>query len=747
MTDLFDDVVDNQVEREEEADQLEEDILILNKLYEDGNPTILPRTGKLISDPEFDRLTEQLKKLRPASDVLLEITGVSPDDIPGAKKVKLNPPMASINKAIGKLEVKTALLKKWLADAIDELVSHGDVIKISPGLTMTHAGQTSSNADIADLCEAKFADGTPVFVMSYKRDGVAAALVYEKGELVSGALRPRDGINSIDVVEHVKFAKGVPTKLAIPLTCSIRGEMECLLPDFEKVNATGDRVFANPRNMTAGAMNPQGEPKVVRDRRVSFIAHSIEGLDNPPYKTAIERAKWTNKTLGVKFVRVEPLQFAKLAELETLSKDLEYETDGIVVEVNWLIAAEAMGRHGGAPNGNPKWKLAWKFKEQTATPEIKSVVWETGRTGRVVPVAHFDPVRLAGTNVSKCTLHNLGFVQRFMAGIGAVIEIEKSGKIIPKALRTISPAKSINPPKICPSCSSKLTIIEGESKDEAGKKIKTFDLLCEETSCPAQNLGTLVHYLRTFGVKGVAESNVSAAVVAGLVKTYADFYKLTEVEWQSAGLSEREAVLAYARIHMIEGADKVKDNAKLLTAAKKAGSKKLVISLHQLIAALGIPGASKGTGRDLASHFGSLKAIRSASVEQLEAAPNIGNTTATGVYDWMALHVKEVDALLKHIEPEGPKQGKFSGMSFVFTGSPAEETKEYWMKKVENEGAKISTSVSKTTNYVVIGSDAGQKADKARELKAKGSPINIIEDLADLRKLLGMPVAPDDRLF
>jgi DNA ligase (NAD+) len=736
---------DNEFEQQfdEEADQLEEDILILNDLYQSSKPTVLPSSGRLITDAEFDRMTKRLSFLRPDSEVLLAVTGVSADDMPDIKKVKLAFPMASINKAIGELDEKTEILKKWMVDRINELTMMGRVITIESHVHT--AGHAFHQEAIESLAEATCND-VPVFAMSFKRDGVACALQYENGVLISAALRPKDGFNSVDIIEHVKNAKNVPVKLTVPISCSIRGEMECLISDFDKVVAKSNKKFANPRNMTAGAMNPQGDPKAVKERKISFVAHSIEGLDKLPYTTAVDRAKWSNQTLKLSFVRVEPLVFEKIAELEELAKTVDYETDGIVIEVNSLDDGESMGRHGGALNGNPKCKIAWKFAEQKATPTLNSVVWETGRTGRVVPVGEFDPVRLAGTNVSRCTLHNLGFYQRFQAGVGAIVEIEKSGKIIPKALRTIKAAPSLDIPDFCPSCGRILIKYEGDSRDKSGNKIKTYDLVCENHSgCPAQNLKTLVNYLRVFGVKGVGFANVSAIVNAKLVRSFADFYRMTTADWEKAGLSEREAVLAYARIRMIEGADKIKDNAKLLAAATAVT--KLQIPLQQLIAAFGIPGASSGTGRELSGYFLALDKIRSSSVDELEQAPNVGSITAKTIFDWFRDNTSQIDELLKFVEPVGPTQGNLTGKSFVFTGSLSEETRDYWIKLVEHQGGKVSSSVSKNTSYVIVGSDAGQKADKADALVKSGAPITIITEISELKKVLGIAVARDSRSF
>lgn len=729
-----------------EADQLENDIRELNQKYEnnelfkDGNVVgpRLARTGKVVGDPEFDRLVKRLEELRPDSEILTEITGSVGQDVAGVAKVTHDPPMASISKAVGKLDKRNAELNKWLVDRLNDLTSNGKVIKLEMAPAVS-AGYPFDKVALPHLCAAQYLDGSPVFVISLKRDGVACRAYYENGQLVHAGLRPRNGVTAPDIIEHAKNVMGLPQTLPIPVTCAIGGELEILLSDFQKVNAdqlaAGEDEFANPRNAAAGAMNPLGEPKVAKERKVSFVGHSIENLDRAPYKTARDRAMYSNQVLKVKFVRVEPFKYDKLAELEQVVKTLDYETDGVVIEVNVLEDAEQMGRHGGAINGNPKWKLAWKFAEQQAQVVVKALDWQVGRGGRHVAVAMFDDVPLAGTKVRRCTLHNIGFMLRKGIDIGATILIEKSGKIIPKAVDVIKPVAKINYPHNCLSCGSKLVVREGTSEDENGNKIKTQDLVCEaHSTCPAQNVGTLIHYMSSFGVKGVAERDIAAGISSGELKSVADFYTLTPADFERGGLSSRQAVLAYARIHMIERADKEKDDAKLLKQAQKAAQQPKVIPLAQLIASLGIIGASKGTGRELAAHFGTIDKIIAASVADFESVPNVGNTTAEALFDYFRDNKAVIEKLLKHVQPEAPKTGKFSGKTFVFTGTFT-EPRDKLQKIVEDLGGKAGSSVGKTTNYVVYGPEAGSKYDKAVELKAKGAPLAILTE-ADFRKLL-----------
>jgi DNA ligase (NAD+) len=664
------------VDIETEGDLLEEALPILDSEFEAGTDCLLPadlydglrqyplfnHLSNPVTDPQYDAIKKRLKKLRPElfePGGKFEGTTASQNDFSAAKKIKHSPPMTSVKKADGDLAEKSAILKKFLQDCMNSL------------------GYTSNR-----VVHGNRSKSDPAFAMSFKRDGVSVRLYYEKGKLVRAGVRPRDGINGADVLAHVRYVKGVPQLLPEPIDCAIGGELEIRLPDFEAINQervkTGEKLLANPRNATAGAMNPLGDPDVVRQRRVSFIGHSIH-MDNPPYRTAIERAKYANQHLKVPFVRVEEFDYQQLAKMEALVPQLDYEVDGIVIEVNHLEDQENLGQHGGSVTGDPVGKIAWKFLEQKAMPEVSEIVWQAGRTGKITPVCKFPGVRLAGTTVTNASAHNLGRVQAWGIGKGAVITVYKAGKIIPFIENVVKKAPVVDHPQSCPACNSATSIKKGASGTE---------LWCDNANCPAKLVGTFVHYLSTFGVKGVAESVVTAMIGAGLLHTYADFYRVTPEQLEKAGLTEREAVLAYARIHMIDGADQIKNNTVLRSRADKAAANKKEIDIAKLIAALGIPGAAKGTGRDLTSHFRDFDRICKATEDDFLAVPNVGDSTAASLAEWFSSHCSDLDELLKYVEPQKPKSGKFNDMSFVFTGGqPDPGGKDYWEEKVEaNEG-------------------------------------------------------------
>jgi DNA ligase (NAD+) len=407
--------------------------------------------------------------------------------------------------------------------------------------------------------------------------------------------------------------------------------------------------------------------------------------------------------------------------LEDLVPTLDYEVDGVVVGVNNLEDSDQMGTHGNGPTGNPKGKLAWKFTEQEAETPILSYTFTPGRTGTLTPVIEIQPVQLDGTTVSRVTGHSLGFMDGSSKsspgelGVGAIIRVIKSGKIIPKVVGIKKDGKPFVAPHECPSCQSKLEVRVGDEGKE---------LVCPNEFCGVRAVAHLKHYLQTLGVKGLAESTISKLYDAGLVKTPPDFYKLTPKALTEAGFTERQTVLTLARVWMINDPEhkEDKDLKPLIRAAK---GNPLKVPGWQVFASLGISGAGKSAGRALFAHYGNMDAIVSASISDLQNIEDIGDTTAQAIYDFFQKHGKMVASLLKTLEPEGPKQGKLSGKTFCFTGGfPGGKGK--WEKAVSEEGGKCSGSVGRKTDYVVVGTDAGSKEQKAIDL---GIPRLTLDNL------------------
>ena len=690
------------------ADDLERLIEHLDTLYEVGEPTLHPDSGIEVSDGEYDGLRRRLRELRPDSRLLGSVTASQVNAPTG--KVVHDPPMTSIEKASHeRIDVQEQQLFKWMKSSLDAGPEDHKT-----GKTLVAEDRTHKNEPVQYPSD--------YFYCAYKLDGVAIGLYYEQGKLVAAGLRPRDGINGEDVTAQARFVTGIPGQLKSPVTCSIRGELICKLPDFAKVQSTlasdGEKLRANPRNHAAGGIRQFRNPENTKRMRLSFIAYTIEHLASPPYTTETERATWCEKELGIPYIATRPFRFEHLSEMELAVSELDYEVDGVVIGVNNLEDLEQLGRHGDPRTGNPKGKIAWKFREEEATPVIKNIEWQTGRTGKIVAVAIFDPVRLAGTNVSRATLHNAGFMKRNRIAIGSQIAVRKAGKIIPKVTGVIAGQADPDFPAACPACGAKTTLVDGNTDE-------MLQLMCPSDSCSAQNISSLLHYLSSIGVLGLGESRVTQLVDADVITSAADFYRMDVESAMSAGLTRRQALLAVAAIQMIPSPEKQSDE-QLIQSIADAMPVKKTVPLWQLFAAFGIASAGKAAGKALQNHFGSLDAIRAADMETLESVDDVGEITALAIREYLENNADAIDDLLQFVAPESVESdGVLTGMTFCFSGGFT-EGKRHWEQLVEAAGGKCSGSVSKKTNYLVAGSGSGSKSKKAEQLEI---PIISVDQL------------------
>jgi len=700
-------------QQDQEVSELESIIETLDTFYELGDDCVHPITGKLVLDPEYDTLRKRLFDLHPTSYIFKDVT--ASNAVQHSRKVPHNPPMVSISKAIGPLQERTDTLKDFVG-------------KVELELAYAES-------------EEKY------LVQAYKRDGVAVALYYENGILTRAGLRPRNGTDGEDVTENIKHVGGVPTELweydrdgnrvkFLNVTCSIRGEIECPKSVFRKVvEDWNDPKFGldsepkNPRNYSAGSIRQFSNPAITKERRLTFTGYSILGWhskDNSPapFKTEIERAKYSNAKLRIPFVQVRPFRWADLQILEDLASQLCYEVDGVVISVNNLEDAEQMGTHGGTATGNPKAKIAWKFAEESILVEVESIEWNPGRSGTLTPILHFKPVQLDGTTVKKCTGHSLGFLDgTSKASLGEItrwteVRIIKSGKIIPKVIEITKKwtHSNLDVPTKCPSCNSTLEIRQGGDGKE---------LVCASDFCGVRAVARLVHFLSTIGVKGIAESILTRLLDEKLVQYPDELYSLSVGKLTTIGYSKRQALLIVARLYLHDDPAHVTDDELEQFIKQK---KTIKIPAWQFFAAFGISGAGKSAGQALIGHFGTFDAINSATIEQLQEVAGLGETSANAIVTFFGEHDVMVKQLLKFIEPEGKKQGKLSGHTFVFTGG-FDGGKAAWEKKVIDLGAAVSGSVSKTTDYVVVGTDAGSKEAKAKQLGIKMLTPDQLENL------------------
>ena len=670
--------------------ELEKTIATLDTFFEKGDDCVSPLTREIVLDNEYDLLKKELFLLFPKSKIFITVTASKIKD--GEKKVIHDPPMTSINKCNGTEIEKLQILYKWIKDA-------------------------QKNIPIQEIPK-NFDDHLKKnFSMSFKHDGLALSLEYENGILIKAGLRSKSGMDGINVTDKTQYIKGIPQQLPLPITCKIRGEVETDIPEFERVSEQlGDNAKMNPRAHTAGSMNQKTADKM-KDRGLRFVAYNILSLEHPPYTTEIERAKWATRVLKLNFVKTIPFKIETLRLFEDQHRKLDFMVDGVVISVNNLQYQEELGNSGNKDTGNPKGKLAWKFKDEVKTTIVQDIVWQTGRTGNVTPVLVINPIQLEGTTVSKCTAHNIGIIRNNNIGIGSKVEIIKSGKIIPKLHKVVEPKGKINSPKCCPSCNSDLI----EKKGANG----ALTLICNNADCPAQGTKNLNHYLKILGAKGIAESTINKLVDTGLVQKRSDFYKLTLNNLLNNGFPERTSILILARIWMISSPEQEKNNNILKEKLKKITI--ITIPIDKFIASFGMDGAGKEVGRLLSKKYGDFDKIRNLQYNDLEAIDGIGSVIAKSVHDFFSINKNEVNQLLQFINFEiiTKKSGPLKDKSFVLSGA-LDMGKNYWKKQIEDNGGEVKSSVGKKINYVVAGPGSGAKSDKAEEL---GIPIIDEEDL------------------
>lgn len=674
-----------------DVEHLEKLVIHLATEYDLGNPC-LDFDDVDVSDPEYDDLYRELKALKPQSEAF---EGTSPSTVtPDGDIVVHDPPMTSIAKADG--DKKKDIYLNWLKDC---------------------AARLGSKITVAQ---------------TYKHDGVAIRINYEKGKLVSAGLRPRGGIEGSDVTRHMKYIEGVPQMLSEPLTLSLNGELECRKSVFKKINEQrdkdGEEPYKNPRNYTAGCMGRE-DAKEIKDSGISVSFYSITGFDEwqDHYKTEIERAKWVNQKHGLglgNFVQVRLHKAEDLQKMEDAIDKLDFEVDGVVLKINNLEDQEQLGHHGDDPVKEPRGALAWKFAEETAIAVVKELQWNASRTGRVVPKAIFEnSVDLADTEVSMATCNNYGWAEAMGVGPGAHVEVKKAGKIIPNVVRVVKQVDSGNAPDDCPSCGQELELVLADS----GCK----DLMCTNDDCGAKHIKAWVFYLQTLGAKGLGESAMEKILNSGKAHSLPDLYELSIEDLVAGGFSSRQAHLALCTIHHV-GRTK-RDDDELIVDILAAKGQKKKFQAWQFFAALGIPGAGKTAGKTLIDEWQSFDRIVDATVNDLMAVEGIGPTTAEAIYKFFQAKKDMIQNLLGHVELELPKQGKLSGTTFVLTGS-FDQGKKYYEGLIQDAGGKTSSSVGSKTNYLLLqnGKTDGSPSTKEKAASSKGVPIISVQDLENM---------------
>lgn len=683
-----------------EIEDLREVIVHLDNCYHvSGEECINPITSDIVTDNEYDAFKKRIEQIDPAWDGLDGV--IAADEEIVGKKVAHDPPMTSISKCNGTQEEKEALLLKWINNSLENISYK--VKGIVPGtLTFIHAEKSNKLS------------------VSYKHDGIAVSINYKNGKLLNAALRSKSGVDGIDVTAKIKNVKNVPTKLPLPLTLTIRGEIETYVGTFEKVNETLSEADkkSNPRAYTAGTMNRKTAAEM-KGMGLVFVAYNIVNFDDAPYKTEIERATWVKETLGINYVKTILFSFAHLGAFETVHRQLPFMVDGAVVSVNNLEEQVGLGTHGNRASGNPKGKIAWKFADEVKEAIVTSIEWQIGRTGTATPVLNFKGIQLEGTTVSKCTAHNLGIIEKNKIGVGSRVAIIKSGKIIPKIKSVIEAKGKVEYPDVCPCCGEPTKRVDGNNG--------ALSLVCDNSLCTAQQVQNLDHYLKRIGVKGIAEKNIEKLTKAGLVSKPADFYKLTIDGIKAIGIKERSATLIVARVKMVVAPEQEKDNSVLISLINKIKDKKIPIKMETFIASLGIDGSGREFGRIMAENYDNLDDVRKLSKEELGSHRGIGITTASSVYNYFKDNANQVDELLKFVKIEivKKKSGNLDGKNFVLSGS-LDGGKTKWKTLIEDNGGTVKSSLSSKIHFLIAGEGSVGKTQKAEKLNI---PILDVEKL------------------
>ena len=563
------------------------------------------------------------------------------------------------------------------------------------------------------------------FVCEPKIDGVSIAVTYERGRYVRGATRG-DGAVGEDVTANVQTIRAVPRRLRTvdpPEWLEVRGEVFLRLADFERVNVelgeAGKTLFANPRNATAGTLR-QKDPSVTASRPLSVYFHGLVRIDGKELRSYSETLRYLQE-VGLR-VHPEMRACAKLdqvkayvASMEERRHALEHEIDGAVVKVD----AYADQHELGSTSKFPRWAIAYKFPAEEQTTRLNNIMVSVGRTGAVTPFAVLEPVRVGGVTVSMATLHNADEVERKGVLIGDTVVVRRAGEVIPEvvapipSLRTGQERKFVMPTE-CPVCKGPITRADGEAVAR-----------CVNLDCPAQALGRIVHFAGrgAMDITHLGERTAAELLERDLIADVADIYFLTPDDIAKIPLFKDKSIT-----NLLEAINASRDR-----------------SIDRLLYGFGVRHVGASAARLLADHFGSIDAIMAASVEELAAVEGVGEVIARAVREFFDRPgTAEVIEKLRHAgvrfaEQRSKPSGPLVGKSFVITGTLEKLSREEAKDRIEALGGKVTASLSKKTDYLVVGESPGSKLEKANKLG-----VNTLDEAAFIAMLAGGgDAAPD----
>lgn len=559
------------------------------------------------------------------------------------------------------------------------------------------------------------------YVMEPKIDGLACSLIYENGKLVRAATRG-DGVVGENVTANVRTIRSIPLTLkvpegeAVPELLDVRGEVYMPRQAFMRLNEQraerGESEFANPRNAAAGSLR-QLDPQVTASRSLSFFAYYLVGEGaQPKHSESLALLAHYGFKVSENYKVVENIDEAikYIGDFNELRQGLSYDTDGAVIKVNDVYQQRILGATGK----DPRWATAYKYPPEQAETTLEDIDWRVGRTGVLTPTAVLTPVKLSGSVISRATLHNEDFIRAKDIRIGDRVIINKAGEIIPEVLRVVvekrtGGEKEVEIPNVCPECGWR---VERQGEEAA--------IRCTNPHCPALGREGLIHFVSrdAMNIDGCGPSVINALLDAGLVRDAADLYSL-----------RKEDLLKLERM-----GEKSADN---LLAALDESKKN---ELDKLLFALGIRHVGAKVARILATEFGSMEKLQQAQPEELAQIRDIGDKIAESAVTWLNVpaNIDLVERLaaagltMTFTPPASQEDNPFFGKTLVFTGTMPTLGRAEAKTMAQDVGAKVSGSVSKKTDYVIAGAEAGSKLEKAQQLG-----VTVIDEAEFLRMLKG----------
>ncbi|NLM39062.1 MAG: NAD-dependent DNA ligase LigA [Firmicutes bacterium] len=558
------------------------------------------------------------------------------------------------------------------------------------------------------------------FVCELKIDGLAVSLDYENGVFVRGTTRG-DGQEGEDISANLRTVRSIPLRLNEPVTLNVRGEVYMPRADFERLNAereaAGESLFANPRNAAAGSLR-QLDPKVTASRNLDgfFYALVMNGGPNTHYEALQYLRELGLKTNPhIKLCRsLDEIQ-AFIEHWTSRRSELPYEIDGIVIKVNDLAVQNELGTTARSP----RWAIAYKFPAEQVITKVVAIEVQVGRTGTLTPLAHLEPVQVAGSTVSRATLHNADIVAQRDVRVGDYVVVQKAGDVIPEIVRSLPERRTgvevpFEMPTECPACGAPVVRVPGEAATR-----------CVNQACPAQRTEGLIHFASrgAMDIEGLGPAVIEQLLNAGLVKTPADLYRLTKEQ-----LLELERFGDKSASNLLEAIDASKGRP-----------------LSRLIFALGIRHVGAEVARELAQHFGSIHKLAEAGIDELTAVPAVGEKIAQSVVEYFSnpanqrliQELGELGVSLEDVPAKTGQNAALDGLTFVVTGKLERFSREEIQERLRDLGANVTSSVSRKTDYLVAGEKAGSKLERAQSL---GIPVLSEEDLLDFLRDRGVEI-------